>query len=203
MQERSVTVGGTTLPMAKPFFVMSTQNPIEHEGTYPLPEAQLDRFFFKLLVGYSDRKELHRILNLTTVASEPKVDAVLDAQAILKCQQLVRHVIIAPHVQDFAVRCVLSTHPDGETATKMVKQFLRFGASPRAAQSLVLAGKARALVDGRAHVSVDDIRQIMIPAMRHRILLNFEGQAEGITPDMILTNIMETMQVQQMSANAQ
>ena len=198
MQERSVTVGGTTHQMASPFFVMATQNPIEQEGTYPLPEAQLDRFFFKLLVTYSDRKELHRILNLTTSSAEPKVEPVIDGQAILKCQQLVRHVIIAPHVQDYAVRCVLATHPDGDMATKMVKQFLRFGASPRAAQALVLAGKARALIGGRAHVSVDDIKQIMVPSMRHRILLNFEGQAEGITPDMLLTNIMETLQVQQM-----
>ena len=203
MQERSVTVGGTTHQMAKPFFVMATQNPIEQEGTYPLPEAQLDRFFFKLLVTYSNRKELHRILNLTTSSTEPEVKPVIDGQSILKCQQLVRHVIIAPHVQDYAVRCVLATHPDGDMATKMVKQFLRFGASPRAAQALVLAGKARALIGGRAHVSVDDIKQIMVPSMRHRILLNFEGQAEGITPDMVLTNIMETLQVQQMPVAAE
>ena len=203
MQERSVTVGRTTHEMAKPFFVMATQNPIEQEGTYPLPEAQLDRFFFKLLVTYSDRKELHQILNLTTSAVEPNVEPVLDGQAILNCQQLVRHVIIAPHVQDYAVLCVLATHPDGEAATKMVKQFVRFGASPRAAQALVLAAKARALVAGRAHASVEDVKQIMVPAMRHRILLNFEGQAEGVTPDMVLENVMETLQVQQAPANAE
>ena len=200
MQERSVTVGGATRPLAQPFFVMATQNPIEQEGTYPLPEAQLDRFLFKLLVGYADRKELHRILNLTTGDTAPKVEAVLDAETIIKCQQLVRHVIIAPHVQDFAVRCVLATHPDGQTPTKMVKQFLRFGASPRAAQALVLAGKVRALVDGRAHVSVDDLKQVMLPAMRHRLLLNFEGQAEGVTTDMILTDVRDTTAVEQMPA---
>ena len=197
MQERSVTVGGTTRPMATPFFVMATQNPIEQEGTYPLPEAQLDRFLFKLLVGYADRKELHRILDQTTGDAEPQVEPVLDGQSIIKCQQLVRHVIIAPHVQDFAVRCVLATHPDGQAPSKTVKQFVRFGASPRAAQTLVLAAKARALVAGRAHVSVDDIKQAVLPAMRHRLLLNFEGQAEAITTDMIIEDIRDSLQVEQ------
>jgi MoxR-like ATPase len=195
MQEHSVTVGTTTRPMAEPFFVMATQNPIEQEGTYPLPEAQLDRFFFKLLVGHADRKELHHILNRTTGSAEPQVQAVLDAAAIIKCQEIVRHVLIAPHVQDFAVRSVLATHPEGQSPTKMVKQFIRFGASPRAAQVLVLAGKARALVDARAHVSIEDIKAVMLPAMRHRLLLNFEGQAEGITTDMVLTDISDTLPV--------
>jgi MoxR-like ATPase len=193
MQERSITVGGETYKLDAPFFVMATQNPIEQEGTYPLPEAQLDRFFFKLLVGYSDRNQLSEILNRTTTGHEAKIEQVLDGPAIIRHQQIVRKVVIAPHVQDYAVRLVLATHPQGELATPMVNQFLRFGASPRAAQSMVLAGKVRALLDSRASVSIDDIRGVVLPAMRHRCLLNFEGEAEGKTTDEILTNIIETM----------
>ncbi len=196
MQERSVTVAGTTHPMAKPFFVMATQNPIEQEGTYPLPEAQLDRFLFKLLVGLSTRQELHAILDRTTAGHDPVITPVLDGETIVKHQQLVRRVIVAPHVQDYAIRCVLATHPESEFATSMTKQFLRYGASPRAAQSLVLGGKVRALLDGRAHVSVQDIRAVILPALRHRVLLNFEGQAEAITPDMVVNDIMDTLPVE-------
>lgn len=191
MQERSATIGGTTHAMLEPFFVMATQNPIDQEGTYPLPEAQLDRFLFKLLVGYSDRKQLHEILNRTTAKHDPTVEPVLKGKTILKLQQLVRQVIIAPHVQDYAIRCVLATHPDGEFVTSLSKQFLRMGASPRAAQALVLGGKVRALLDSRAHVSIEDIRAVLMPALRHRILLNFEGQAEGITADMVLHDVVD------------
>jgi MoxR-like ATPase len=193
MQERSITVGGQTHTLDRPFFVMATQNPIEQEGTYPLPEAQLDRFFFKLLVGYSSRSELSEILERTTTGYEPEVGAVIDAPAILEHQALVRRVIVAPHVQDYAVRLVLATHPGGDFATPMVNQFLRFGASPRAAQTLVLAGKVRALLEGRGNVSVADLRSVVLPAMRHRCLLNFEGEAEGKTTDEIIQNIVETM----------
>ncbi len=196
MQERSVTVAGTTHPMAKPFFVMATQNPIEQEGTYPLPEAQLDRFLFKLLVGLSSRQELHSILDRTTAGHDPVIKPVLDAEAIVRHQQLVRRVIVAPHVQDYAIRCVLATHPESEFATSMTKQFLRYGASPRAAQSLVLGGKVRALLDGRAHVSVEDIRTVILPALRHRVLLNFEGQAEGITQDMVVNDIVDHLPIE-------
>jgi MoxR-like ATPase len=189
MQERSVTVAGTTHALPRPFFVMATQNPIEQEGTYPLPEAQLDRFFFKLLVGYSNRQEMHGILDRTTTGTEPAVKPVLDGEAIVRYQQLVRQVLIAPHVQDYAIRCVLATHPDGEFAGAKAKQFLRYGASPRAAQALVLGGKVRALLDGRGHVSVEDIREVLLPALRHRVLLNFEAQAEGMTPELILNDI--------------
>jgi MoxR-like ATPase len=196
MQERSVTVAGTTYPMPKPFFVMATQNPIEQEGTYPLPEAQLDRFLLKLEVGYSTRAELHEILDRTTAGVEAKVDSVLDGDTIQKAQALVRRVLIAPHVKDFAVRCVLATHPGGEFATPMATKFLRFGASPRAAQSLVLCAKVRALLDGRAHVSIDDVKDVLLPAMRHRILLNFEGQAEGMTPDLVLKDLMQKTPVE-------
>ena len=195
MQERSVTVGGTTYPMAKPFFVMATQNPIEQEGTYPLPEAQLDRFLFKLDVGYSGRKELHEIINRTTKAESPTIEPVLDADKIVGYQRLVRQVLIAPHVQDYAVRAVLATHPDGPYAGSLTKQYLRFGASPRAAQALVLGAKVKALLDGRAHASVDDITQVLPPVLRHRVLLNFEGQAEGITPDMIINDIVDNLPV--------
>ena len=193
MQEKSVTVGGTTYQLEKPFFVMATQNPIEQEGTYPLPEAQLDRFFYKLEVGYSTREELSEILDRTTRNETPRIEKVMDAATILSYQQLVRQVTVAPHVQDYAVRLVLATHPRGQFAVPMVNQFLRFGASPRAAQTLILGAKVRALLAGRTHVAVEDIRAGVFPAMRHRCLLNFEGEAEGKTTDEILTNIVETM----------
>ncbi len=200
MQERSVTVGGTTYPMTKPFFVLATQNPLEQEGTYPLPEAQLDRFLLKLDVGYSSREELHEILDRTTKAETPAIEAVLDAERILSYQGLIRRVIIAPHVQDYAIRCVLATHPEGEFAAGLVKQFVRVGGSPRAAQALVLCAKVRALVEKRAHVSVEDIKAVLLPAMRHRILLNFEGQAEGITTDMVLNDIADNLPVEAAAA---
>jgi MoxR-like ATPase len=193
MQEKSVTVGGQTYKLDQPFFVMATQNPIEQEGTYPLPEAQLDRFFFKLEVGYSSREDLAEILNRTTAGAQPKIEQVLDAPTILEHQKLVRHVIVAPHVQDYAVRMVLATHPQGQFATPQVNQFFRFGASPRAAQAMILAGKVSALLDGRANVSVDDVRKVVLPAMRHRCLLNFEGEAEGMRTDTVLQNIIETL----------
>lgn len=196
MQEKSVTVGGTTYKMQQPFFVMATQNPIEQEGTYPLPEAQLDRFLFKLDVGYSSREELNEIVNRTTAAVSPNVEAVLNAERIVQYQQLVRKVLIAPHVQDYAIRAVLATHPDGEFATALAKQFLRFGASPRAAQGLVLGAKVKAILDGRAHVAVADISDVMLPVLRHRVLLNFEGQAEGITADMIVNDIIDNLPVE-------
>ncbi|MCE9619485.1 MAG: MoxR family ATPase [Planctomycetes bacterium] len=192
MQERSVTVGGVTHPLQPPFLVMATQNPIEQEGTYPLPEAQLDRFFFKLLVGYSSREELTTILERTTAGTESKVEAVLGAEQIIAYQKLVRRVRVDPAVQDFAVRLTLATHPKSEFATPLVNQYVRFGASPRAAQALILAGKVHALLAGRAHVAFDDVKQALLPAMRHRVLLNFEAEAEGRTTDGILENLLET-----------
>ena len=195
MQEKSVTVGGTTHKLDEPFFVMATQNPIEQEGTYPLPEAQLDRFFFKLEVGYSNRDELSEILNRTTAGNQPEIQQVLDGPGIIAHQQLIRRVIVAPHIQDYAVRLVLATHPGGDLAPPVVNQFLRFGASPRAAQALILAGKVRALLEGRANVSAEDVRSMALPAMRHRLLLNFEGEAEGMSTDTILQNIVDTLPV--------
>jgi MoxR-like ATPase len=190
MQEKQVTAGGAVRKLEEPFFVMATQNPLEQEGTYPLPEAQLDRFFFKLQVQYSGRDELKQILDRTTTGHKVDIQPVLDGAKIIAHQQLVRRVVVAPHVQDFAIRCTLATHPSGIFAIPMVNQFLRVGASPRAAQAITLAAKVRALLDNRFHVSFKDIKEVAIPAMRHRIILNFEGEAEGITTDMVLEKII-------------
>src|SRR5215207_9353868 len=190
MQERQVTAGGEVRKLEEPFFVMATQNPLEQEGTYPLPEAQLDRFFYKLIVKYSTRAELAKILEMTTTGHKVDVQAVLDGEKIRGHQQLVRRVVIAPHVRDYAIRCTLATHPQGQYATPMVNQFLRVGVSPRAAQAISLASKVRALLDGRFHVSFKDIKEVAVPAMRHRAILNFEGEAEGITTDMVVERII-------------
>jgi MoxR-like ATPase len=190
MQERQVTAGGQARKLEEPFFVMATQNPLEQEGTYPLPEAQLDRFFYKLLVQYSGRDELREILNRTTTAYKADVKAVLSGPKIMAHQELVKRVIVAPHVQDYAIRVVLATHPQGIYAIPMTNQFLRVGASPRAAQAITLGSKVRALLDGRFHVSFKDIKEVAIPAMRHRVILNFEGEAEGITTDMVLEKVL-------------
>ncbi len=195
MQERSVTVDGQTHQLKKPFLVMATQNPIEQEGTYPLPEAQLDRFFFKLQVGYTTRDELGEILNRTTAGANPTIEPVLSGEKIVAHQQLVRRVAIAPHVQDYAVRATLATHPQGEFATPLVNRCVSFGASPRAAQAIVLGAKCRALVDGRPSVAVEDLKAVAVPALRHRILLNFEAQAEGIDQDQVIENIVATLPV--------
>ena len=190
MQEKQVTAGGAVRKLEEPFFVMATQNPLEQEGTYPLPEAQLDRFFYKLLVQYSGRDELKVILDRTTTGHKVDIQPVIDGPRIIAHQQLIRRVVIAPHVQDYAIRCTLATHPSGIFAIPMTNQFLRVGASPRAAQAITLAAKVRALLDGRFHVSFKDIKEVVIPAMRHRIILNFEGEAEGITTDMVLEKVI-------------
>src|SRR5258705_13402072 len=167
MQEKQVTAGGAVRPLEQPFFVMATQNPLEQEGTYPLPEAQLDRFFYKLIVQYSSRDELKAILDRTTTSHKADIQPVLDAARIIAHQNLVKRVVIAPHVQDYAIRCTLATHPNGIFAIPMTTQFLRVGASPRAAQAITLASKVRALLDGRFHVSFKDIKETVVPAMRH------------------------------------
>src|SRR5688500_9924077 len=190
MQEKQVTAGGQIRKLEEPFFVMATQNPLEQEGTYPLPEAQLDRFFYKLLVRYSNRAELATILDKTTTGFQSDIQPILDGPRILRHQQLVRRVVIAPHVRDYVIRCTLATHPQGQFATPMVNQFLRVGASPRAAQAIELAAKVRALLDGRFHVSFKDVKDVAVPAMRHRVILNFEGEAEGITTDMVLERLV-------------
>jgi len=192
MQEHSVTSGGQIRKLPEPFMVLATQNPIEQEGTYPLPEAQLDRFFFKLLVPYSNRQELRTILDRTTTGEDPRAERVTGAEEITQAQDLVRHVVIAEHVQDYAIRLVLATHPQGEFAPNVTNRFVRFGSSPRGVQALVLGGKVRAMLDERYHVSFDDIEASVMPALRHRILLNFEGQAEGISTDEVLEQVMES-----------
>jgi MoxR-like ATPase len=191
MQEQVVTVGTIGHPLPRPFFVLATQNPIELEGTYPLPEAQLDRFFFKLIVNYSGREEMATILDRTTRSEWPQPAKVMDGQEIRHWQQLVREVLLAPPVQDYAIRLVLATHPQGEFAVSDTNKFIRFGASPRAAQALVLAGKVRSLLEGRYNVSFEDIRRVYFPALRHRILLNFEAQAENVPPDAVLEGIVK------------
>jgi len=190
MQEHSVTIGGTVHRLQEPFFVMATQNPIEQEGTYPLPEAQLDRFFFKLIVNYSGRAEMATILERTTRGEWPTASKVMDAEEIRRWQQLVREVLVAPPVQDYAIRLVLATHPGGEFATADTNKYIRCGASPRGAQALVLAAKVRALLEGRYNVSFEDIRRVYLPALRHRVLLNFEAQAENIASDTVLLQIL-------------
>jgi MoxR-like ATPase len=191
MQEGAITAAGTRYVLKKPFLVMATQNPIEQEGTYPLPEAQLDRFFFKLLVGYSGRKELATIVDRTTRGEVIEPAKVMDGEEILQWQALVREVILATHVQDYIVRLVLATHPQGQFAPAITNQYVRWGGSPRGAQTLALASKVRALLDGRYNVSFEDVHRTYLPAMRHRIVLNFEAQAEGIEPDTVLLKLLE------------
>jgi MoxR-like ATPase len=190
MQEKQVTAAGEIRKLAEPFFVLATQNPIDQEGTYPLPEAQLDRFFFKLLVGYPSAGELTEVLNRTTENAKAQVNKVLDGAGLLELQKLVREVPVASHVKDYAVRLVLATHPKTDTAALIADQYLRFGSSPRGGQALILAGKVRALTQGRFNVSFDDIQAVTAAALRHRLILNFEAEAEGITTDHIVTQIL-------------
>jgi MoxR-like ATPase len=193
MQEGSVSIGGKVHQLKQPFFVMATQNPIEQEGTYPLPEAQLDRFFFKLVVGYSGREELGTIVERTTRGEKIEAKKIMDGAEILEWQQLVREVILAPHVQDYVVRLILATHPGGSLALPITNQYLRWGSSPRGAQTLALASKVRALLEGRYNVSFEDVRRVYLPALRHRVILNFEAQAEEITTDQVLLEILEKL----------
>lgn len=193
MQEHRVTIGNTTHTIEQPFFVLATQNPLESEGTYPLPEAQLDRFFFKLHVDYPSREDLHTILERTTGESQPAASGILEQDEILVMQRLVREVPVSRAVQDFAVRLVQATHPQLEGADKDVKRFVNFGSSPRGAQAVLLASKITALFDGRFAPSIDDVRKNAVPALRHRVLLNFEGEAEGVKTDDILAKILKNL----------
>jgi len=193
MQEGTVTVAGIRYEVEKPFFVMATQNPIEQEGTYPLPEAQLDRFLFKLVVGYSGRDELATIVDRTTKGVTIKPEKVMDGAEIKQWQRLIRDVILASHVQDYIVRLILATHPQGPYALPITNQYLRWGASPRGAQTLALAAKVRALLEGRYNVSFEDVRRVYLPALRHRVILNFEAQAEGLDTDHVLLEILEKL----------
>ena len=204
MQEGQVTIEGETRPLGEPFIVLATQNPIEQEGTYPLPEAQLDRFIFKIVVGYSQLDELMTILDRTTSTDNPKPSRVIDGPAILNAQKLVRGVVVAPHVKEYAARLVLATHPGGKHAAGgdggVTNRYVRCGASPRAAQALLLGGKVKALADGRYNVSYKDIQEIATLALRHRLLLNFEAEADRVDPDAIVKEILEKTPTQPMAA---
>jgi MoxR-like ATPase len=190
MQEVSVTVGKTTYRLEQPFLVLATQNPIEMEGTYPLPEAQMDRFFFKLKVQYPSEEAMHEILDRTTRPDEITVSRIVEGSEILEMRQVARAVPIARPVQAYAIRLTLATHADSPHATPLIRRFVRYGASPRAAQALVLAGKIHALRRGQAFVSADDIRAVALPALRHRILMNFEGEAEQADADLLVQELL-------------
>ncbi|MCX5970764.1 MAG: MoxR family ATPase [Coprothermobacterota bacterium] len=193
MQESTVTVARTTHLLPRPFYVFATQNPIEMEGTYPLPEAQLDRFFLKILIEYPTDRQMIEILNRTTGLEEPAVEAAAEAGDLLAMHHLAREVPVAQAVYQYAVELVESTRPQDGKAGEMVRRFVRFGASPRGAQALIMAGKVRALSEGRFHVSREDLRQVASPTLRHRLLLNYEAQVEGISADQILGQVISRL----------
>jgi MoxR-like ATPase len=190
MQERAVTVGGKRHTLEEPFLVMATQNPVEQEGTYPLPEAQLDRFFLKLLVPYPSKEELARIVNMTTGTVSEEPSPVADSDAVLRMRQIVREVPVAENVLDYALSLVVATHAEGDGSAAAARRYVRFGSSPRGAQALVTAGKIHALLDGRYNVSKDDIKKAAKPALRHRILLNFEAEADAMGADRVIDDIL-------------
>jgi MoxR-like ATPase len=191
MQEHQVTVARNRYPLEAPFFVLATQNPLEMEGTYPLPEAQLDRFLLKVMVPFPSEEDLIAIIDRTTGADSTAATAVTTAAEIVEMQRLARAVPIAPHVTAYAVSILAATHPDNRRAPGLVRQYVRYGGSPRGAQALVTAGKILALMDGRFNVSVDDVRTAALPALRHRVILNFEGEAEGITSEAVVRSILD------------
>ena len=193
MQEQQVSVARQRYPLDPPFFVLATQNPLEMEGTYPLPEAQLDRFLFKLHVPFPPEADLVAIMDRTTGSAAARGAKVASGAEVVAMQQLARSVPIAPHVTAYAVSVLAASHPDSERAPDLVRQYVRYGGSPRGAQALVLAGKIQALLDGRFNVAVDDVRAVALPALRHRIILNFEGEAEGITSDAVVRAILDAV----------
>ncbi len=193
MQEHTVTVSGVTRKLPQPFFVLATQNPIEQEGTYPLPEAQLDRFLFKILVDFPSLDELHDIVDMTTSGNEVHAQRVADGQIIMQLRAVAAGIPIARSVLDYALRLVLATHPEREESPEVVKRYIRYGASPRGAQAIVTTSKVRAIMEGRYNVSFDDIRYTAYPALRHRIFLNFEGMAEGKSPDDLIGDIISQL----------
>jgi MoxR-like ATPase len=200
MQEHSVTVAGKSHKLTEPFFVMATQNPLEMEGTYPLPEAQLDRFFCKLLVPFPKLNALETILDRTTETKSPKAEAVLTGERIIEMSQLARQIPVASEIRRFGLALVLGTHPENEFAADITKQYVRYGASPRGAQALILGAKIRAILDHRYHVAKEDLR-VMAPAvLRHRIILNFEGQAEGVSTDSVIEKILTSVNESKLAA---
>ncbi|MBE9509019.1 MAG: MoxR family ATPase, partial [Chloroflexi bacterium] len=193
MQERTVTVGNRSYPLEPPFLVLATQNPIEMEGTYPLPEAQVDRFLFKVNVEYPSSQELVEILSRTTGETEPEVGVVADGAMILAMGMLAREVPVASPVSDYAARLTIATHPESDTAPEVVRKYVRYGSSPRGAQALILGGKVMALLAGRYNVAFEDLRAVAPAALRHRILLNFEGQAEEVSTDDIVEDVLKAV----------
>ncbi len=191
MQEQTVTIAGVEYRLQLPFLVLATQNPLEMDGTYPLPEAQLDRFFLKLQVSYPSFEDLSEIVDRTTQRQERLLEPILQEAKILEAQQFVRDVPIASHVKNYAIRMVMATHPQTPAASEQVKRYVRYGSSPRGVQSLVLAGKVRALFQGRFHVSIEDLRTVALPCLRHRLILNFEGEAEGVDSADLIRDILE------------
>lgn len=195
MQERSVTTAGETRKLDRPFFVIATQNPLEMEGTYPLPEAQLDRFLFKIYVRFPSVDELVEVSRRTTVRDMPKANVALSDDTVVQLLGTVRDMPIADHVERYAANILIATHPDSDRATPMIKQYGKYGASPRGLQAMILGGKVRALLDGRFNVAEEDIRAVAKPSLRHRILLNFEGEAEEVSTDAIVDEILEKVKI--------
>ncbi|GAA0109948.1 MoxR family ATPase [Clostridium tertium] len=195
MGEKTVTVGKTTYEMAKPFMVLATQNPIEQEGTYPLPEAQLDRFLFKLNVDFPNLQELKEIMDLTLTNNKVQIDAVLEGDEILKIREIIREIKLAEAVKEFALKLILATHPEIPEASEFVKRYVEAGASPRAAQGIISGAKVRAVMEGRLNVSFEDIKALAYPVLRHRIILNFDAITEGLTEESIIDKILEDLKV--------
>jgi MoxR-like ATPase len=193
MQEQAVTVFGKKYTLEPPFIVLATQNPLEMEGTYPLPEAQVDRFFFKLKIAYPTANQLLEIIDKTTEEEPPGLSQTVGAESILRMKSLVREVPIASHVKEFAIRMVTASHPQEKQAIPKVKQYVRYGSSPRGVQTLVLAGKVTALLEDRFNVSIEDLLSVARPALRHRLILNLRGEAEGIDPDDIVDEIIDSI----------
>lgn len=194
MQERSVTVGGKRHDLPEPFLVMATQNPVEQEGTYPLPEAQLDRFFFKVLVPYPTKAELAEVVNRTTTGEHEDPLPVANGEDVLKLRSIVREIPIAQNVLDFGLSIIVGTHPEGEGSTQIAARYCRFGSSPRGAQSLITAAKVNALLEGRFNVSKEDLKKAAKPALRHRLLLNFEAEADGMTADRVIDQVVDAVE---------
>lgn len=193
MQEQTVTVGKTTYSLPQPFLVLATQNPIEMEGTYPLPEAQMDRFLFKLSVLFPSFEELKGIVDITTANKEIELQKVIEAAAILEMRKVIREVPIAKPVKEYALRVVMGTHPEIDGAPESTKKYIRFGASPRAAQAIITASRARALMEGRYNVSFEDIKYVAYPSLRHRFFLNFDAMADSVTTDGLITELLEVI----------
>jgi MoxR-like ATPase len=202
MQEHHVTAGSQTYRLPEPFFVLATQNPIEQEGTYPLPEAQLDRFMFNIIVGYPSRAEEMQIMQRTTSTHKPDLQPLLDGGTILRLQEVVRQVVVADHVFAYAVDLVRATRPREPDAPKFIPEWISWGAGPRASQYLILGGKARAILHGRLHVTTEDIREVAYPVLRHRLVTTFAADAEGVTTDQVITRLLQTVQPPQKEAAA-